>query len=77
MATNFWTRFQRLLPDSPVETATVVTVSPATGFSTVKTSAGGVMRVKGTGVAVGLMCFIRDGAIIGQAPSLPHYELEI
>jgi len=74
---TFWKCFQRLLPDSPTIVATVVAVAPASGFSTVQTPSGGIVRVKGTGVPAGGKCYIKDGVIQGPAPDLPHYELEV
>jgi len=75
VATNLWTRFRRLIADKPTVIVTVTTVN-SDGTSLVTTAAGGSMRVLGTSVAVGSKAFVRDGAIIGEAPDLPYYELE-
>lgn len=75
MATNLWARFRRLIADSPTVIVTVATVN-ADGTSVVTTVGGGTMRVIGTSVAAGSKAFVRDGAVIGEAPNLPYYELE-
>lgn len=75
MATNLWARFQRLIAASPTVIVTVTTVN-ADGTSVVTTVGGGTMRVIGTSVVAGNKAFIRDGAVIGEAPDLPYYELE-
>lgn len=75
MATNLWARFRRLIADSPTVIVTVTTVN-ADGTSLVTTAGGGTMRVLGTDIAAGEKAYVRDGAIIGEAPDLPYYELE-
>lgn len=75
MATNLFARFRRLIADSPTIIVTVA-AEGADGISTVTTAGGGTMRVIGGTVAVGNKAFVRDGAIIGEAPNLPYYELE-
>lgn len=74
--TNLWAKFRRLLPDDPMLVVTVNSVN-ADGTSTVTTAAGGAMRVIGTSVAVGDKAYIKGGAIIGEAPALTHYEIEV
>ncbi len=76
MGVNIWERFKRLLPDSSLS---IVTVSAhnTDGTSTVSTYAGGSMRVLGTGVSVGQKAYVRDGAIIEEAPDLTHYEIQV
>ncbi len=76
MATNLWARFRRLLPGNPMIIVTVASVN-SDGTSTVITAGGGAMRVLGTGVSAGLKAYVKDGAIVGTAPSLPHYEIEV
>lgn len=76
MGSNVMTRFLALLPARPLIIVTVGTLN-IDGTSTVTTSAGGVMRVMGTGVAVGKKAFVRDGEIIGDAPNLTHYDVTV
>ncbi|KJS00899.1 MAG: hypothetical protein VR65_10870 [Desulfobulbaceae bacterium BRH_c16a] len=76
MATNLWARFKRLLPGSPMIVVTVISVN-SDGTSTVTTSGGGAMRVLGTTVAAPKKAYVKDGAIIGEAPNLQHFEIEV
>jgi len=76
MATNLWAKFRRLLPGDPLLVVEVAAVN-ADGTSTVTTPAGGAMRVLGTTVAVGKNAYIKGGAIISEAPTLTHYEIEV
>ncbi|KJR97277.1 MAG: hypothetical protein VR65_25440 [Desulfobulbaceae bacterium BRH_c16a] len=76
MATNLWARFRKLLPGSPLIVVTVVTVN-TDGTSTVTTSSGGAMRVLGTSVEATKKAYVKDGAIIGEAPNLQHFEIEV
>lgn len=75
MATNLWERFCDTLPGDPKIIAEVISVSGTE--SVVETSSGGRMRVSGSGYASGAMVWVKGGAIVGAAPSLPHAELEI
>ncbi|KAB2888421.1 MAG: hypothetical protein F9K32_16530 [Desulfobulbaceae bacterium] len=77
MATNIWARFKRLLPDSPLIIVTVNSINLVAGTSMVTTVGGGGMKVLGTAVAVGKMAYVKDGAIIGEAPNLQHYEIGV
>ena len=77
MATNLWARFQRLIPNSPTIIVTVMSVNTTDGTSLVTTAGGGTMRVIGTSVPAAGKAFVRDNAIIGKAPDLPYYELEV
>lgn len=76
MATNLCVKFRRLLPGRPMIVVTVVSVNND-GTSTVTTPGGGAMRVLGTAVAAGKKAYVKDGAIIGEAPNLQHYEIEV
>lgn len=76
MATNLWARFRRLLPGDPLIVVTVAGIN-GDGTSTVTTPGGGAIRVIGNSVAVGDKAYIKGGAIIGEAPNLQHYEIEV
>ena len=76
MATNLWARFRRLLPGSPMIVVTVISVN-SDGTSTVTTSGGGAMRVLGVSVAAPKKAYVKDGAIIAEAPNLQHFEIEV
>lgn len=73
---NVHALFKKLLPESPLAIVTVTTVN-ADGTSTVLTMGGGSMRVIGTSVPATNKAYVQDGRIIGQAPSLTYYELEV
>lgn len=73
---NLWRRFASLLPTDPLQIATVQTLN-ADGTSTVQSPAGGLVVVRGQGVAIGQKAFIRYGRIEGEAPDLPVYEFEV
>jgi hypothetical protein len=68
--------FKKLLPQIPLVIVTVTAVN-ADGTSTVTTMGGGSMRVIGTSVAAPNKAYVQDGKIVGQAPSLTYYELEV
>lgn len=76
MGTNLWARFKRLIPGDPLIVVSVVSVN-SDGTSTVTTPGGGVMRVIGKEVEAGKKAYIKGGAIIGEAPNLQHYEIEV
>lgn len=76
MATNLWAKFKRLLPGDPLIVVTVAAVN-SDGTSTVTTAGGSALRVIGTSVSVGDKAYIKGGAIIGEAPNLTHYEIEV
>lgn len=63
-----------LLPDSPLQVASVVSVSG--GVTTLQLPGGGRAQALGT-AAVGAMVFFRNGAIEGVAPNLPIEVIEI
>ena len=52
-------------------------ISVGAHFVTIETLGGGSIVVSGTGVGVGQMVFYKDGAVIGTAPNLPTYEIEV
>ena len=75
MGFNLWATFKRLLPDTPTTVGVVASVDAASGTSMV-TVAGGNVRVIGKEYAVGKSVFVRGGAILEEAPSLPFVDLE-
>lgn len=72
---NLWRQFEDLLPDSPLLLGTVAT-HHADGTVTVELLDGGLLRVTGNS-SVGDRVFVRDGRVIGDAPTLPTVEIEI
>jgi hypothetical protein len=75
MAFNLWATFKRLLPDTPTTVGVVASVDVVSGTSMV-TISGGNVRVIGKDFAVGKSVFVRDGAILEEAPALPFVTLE-
>lgn len=77
MSTNLYRALRELLPESPLQVATVTAVHTAEGASTITWPGGSVQRVRGVSVAAGLNAFVRDGVIEGAAPSLPLEVIEV
>lgn len=73
---NVYVRFQRLIPREPLQIGTVAALN-TDGTSTVTLPSGGSLRVRGQSVAVGLKAFIRAGDVIGEAPSLTSYTMDV
>ncbi|MGC5424771.1 hypothetical protein L7P61_00950 [Aeromonas veronii bv. sobria] len=73
---NLFKRFLELVPGTdPLLVGTVTAVGTTT--TTLNTLAGGTVTVRGTGVAIGKKAFYRGGALAGEAPDLPTYEIEV
>ena len=77
MSTNLYRALRELLPEAPLQAATVVEVHTATGESTIEWPGGSQQRVRGTGVAAPNRAFVRDGVIEGPAPALTLEFIEI
>ena len=77
MSTNLYRALRELLPEAPLQVATVVAVHAATGESTVEWPGGSQQRVRGTSVAEPNQAFVRDGVIEGPAPVLTLEFIEI
>ncbi|MBV5327674.1 MAG: hypothetical protein JZU65_08545 [Chlorobium sp.] len=76
MGFNLWATFKRLLPNTPTTVGVVASIDTVNGTSMVTVS-GGNVRVIGKEFAVGKSVFVRNGAILEEAPSLPFYNLEV
>jgi hypothetical protein len=63
-----------LLPASPLQVGDVSAVDG--GVATIVLPGGGIVQARG-GATVGQRVFFRDGAIQGEAPSLPIEVIEI
>jgi hypothetical protein len=73
---NLFKRFLELVPGAdPLLVGTVAAVGTTT--TTLNTLAGGTVTVRGTGIAIGKKAFYRGGALAGEAPDLPTYEIEV
>ena len=73
---NLFKRFMELVPGA--DPLLVGTVTATTGTSTtLEVLGGGVVVVRGGGVAIGQKAFYRGGELAGDAPDLPTYEIEV
>lgn len=77
MSTNLYRALRELLPEAPLQVATVVAVHAATGESTVSWPGGNQQRVRGTTVAASNQAFVRNGVIEGPAPALDFETIEV
>lgn len=77
MSTNLYRALRELLPEAPLQVATVTAIHPATGESTVTWPGGSQQRVRGVDVAVGANAFVRNGVIEGAAPALTAEVIEV
>lgn len=71
---NFYRQFLELLPQQPLQVATVTAVDAA--GCTVQMPDGAQARVRGS-AAVGDAVFVRAGAIEGPAPSLTLVSITV
>jgi hypothetical protein len=72
---NVWRQFAQLLPESPLLLGTVL-ADHADGTVTVQLLDGGLLRVTGSGT-VSDRVFVRDGEVVGPAPTLPSVDIEV
>lgn len=78
MATvNPWKRFISLLPGGSRVVGTVTYVSTLNGTTTVQLRNGSDITAFGVSVVAGNKCFVKDGQVIGPAPNLPQYDVEV
>lgn len=75
MAT-LWQSFRELLPKRPLLVGTVASHN-ADGTSTLTTPEGGSVRVQGQSVAVSAQAFYQDGRIVGEAPALSAFTVDV
>ena len=75
MNTNLYRALRELLPEAPLQIATVIELH-ATGDATIQWPGGALQRVRGVG-AVGALVFVRDGLIEGAAPALTFEVIEV
>ncbi|MEG0007975.1 MAG: hypothetical protein RR721_08135 [Aeromonas sp.] len=73
---NLFKQFLELVPgEAPLLVGTVTAVSATK--TTLQALGGSVVVVRGGGVAIGQKAFYQAGAIVGPAPNLPTYEIEV
>ncbi|MGY4106803.1 hypothetical protein [Aeromonas encheleia] len=73
---NLFKRFMELVPGADPLLVGTVTATTSTS-TTLEALGGGVVVVRGGGVAIGQKAFYQAGAIVGSAPDLPTYEIEV
>jgi len=76
-ATNLYRALVDMLPNAPLQVASVTAVHTATGDSTITWPGGAQQRVRGTSVAAGGNAFVRNGVIEGDAPDLMVLTIEV
>lgn len=78
MATvNPWKKFIGLLPGGVRAVGTVTSVNATSGMSTIIMRNGTRIAARGISVPVGTKAFVEDGQVIGPAPNLPQYDVEV
>ena len=77
MTTNLYRALRELLPEAPLQVATVTAVHVTEGASTVTWPGGSAQRVRGASVPMGNLAFVRNGVIEGAAPELDFVEIEV
>jgi hypothetical protein len=73
---NVWTQFKKLLPSDAI-LAGQVTAHNTDGTSTITLPDGSQIKALGTSVTVGQRAFVRAGEVLGPAPGLPIYDIEV
>jgi len=76
-STNLYRALRELLPEAPLQVATVLAVHPTLGASTVTWPGGNQQRVRGASVPEGARVFVRNGVIEGPAPALMLEVIEV
>lgn len=75
--TNLWTAFRGLFVRDNSRTVVTVSSVRADGTSVVTTDAGNSFVVIGDTVAQGARALVQQGRIVGQASSLPTYNVTV
>jgi hypothetical protein len=75
VGTNLWEKFKGILPGTPKMYCTVYQVFG--DELQVTTNSGGTLQVLGSGWVVGDKVWVQDGQVVGKAPVLPHYDIDV
>lgn len=75
--TNLYRALRELIPDAPLQVATVSSVNYSAGSSTITWPGGTQQVVRGTSASAGSNVFVRDGVIEGAAPVLTPQTIEV
>lgn len=73
---NLWDMFREITPEAPLLIGTVLSHT-ADGYSMIEMPGGGLVRAKGTLVAVNKKAFIQSGEVKSEAPDLSFFEVTI
>jgi len=73
---NPWARLSKLISPGPKTIVAITTVNQD-GTSTATLRSGETIRVQGDNVPAGSKAIIQAGKIVGKAPDLPHYDVEV
>lgn len=76
-STNLYRALRELIPDAPLQVATISAIDYGTGTSIITWPGGTQQTVRGTMVAIGSPAFVRDGVIEGAAPELTPETIEV
>lgn len=76
-STNLYRALRELIPDAPLQVATVSSIDSGTGSSVITWPGGTQQTVRGTQVSIGSKAFVRDGVIEGAAPELTPETIEV
>lgn len=72
---NQWAAFARLLPADPLLAGTVQ-AAHGDGTVTVELIGGGLLRARGSG-SVGQTIYVQTGRVVGTAPAMTAFDLEV
>lgn len=75
MSTNLYRALLELLPQRPLQVASVVAQDGE--YTLVAWPGGAQQRVRGTGYVPGAHVFVRDGLIEGAAPALTSVVIDV
>ena len=76
-STNLYRSLRELLPEAPLQVATVASINFVAGTSGVTWPGGSTQTVRGTSVPIGGNAFVRNGVIEGAAPALELLTIEV
>ena len=77
MEVNIWKRFVGLIPTGERTIGKVTFIDLYQGVSTIELRSGELFIARGTSVEVDRYAVVSDGVIVGEAPNLPQYSVEV
>ena len=76
-STNLFRALRELIPDAPLQVATISAIDYASGTSIITWPGGTQQTVRGTTVSINSRAFVRDGVIEDAAPELTPETIEV